>query len=76
MAVKLGTEVKDSITGLEGVAIGRSEYLYGCVNILVQPKGLKDGKPIEPVWIDEQRLDGSSVAPVGGPQPYPAPPTH
>lgn len=28
--VTLGARVKDNITGFEGIATGRAEYLYGC----------------------------------------------
>lgn len=71
----LGTRVKDGVTGFEGVAMARTEYLYGCVRVCVQPTELRDGKPIEPVWFDEQRLDVTSPAKSGGPQPNP-PPKH
>ena len=66
--IKLGELVKDRISGFEGIATGKSEYLYGCVRILVEPKKLKDGKPIEGEWIDEQRLTKICKAKVGGPQ--------
>jgi hypothetical protein len=65
--VKLGDKVKDSLTGFEGVATARTEYLYGCVHVCVTPTGLKDGKPIESQWFDEQRIDPASVAGDGGP---------
>ncbi len=55
--MKLGTRVRDSITGLEGVAIARTEWLYGCVRIGVQPTELRDGKPAEQVWFDEAQLE-------------------
>ena len=55
--VSLGQKVRDPLTGLVGVAICRSEYLYGCVRILVQPHGLtKDGAAIDPMWVDEPQL--------------------
>jgi hypothetical protein len=71
MAVKLGEKVKDTLSGFEGTATGRAEYLYGCVR--VQVEGVKpdsDGKPVE-VWFDEQRLTEASEAPVGGPRGAP-----
>lgn len=39
--IKLGDKVKDKISGFEGLATARSEFLYGCVRILVEPTGLK-----------------------------------
>ena len=68
--IKLGDRVKDSITGYEGIAIARSEYLYGCVSIQVQLQEIKDGK-LQSVWLDEQRLTGTPAATSGGPQPTP-----
>jgi hypothetical protein len=55
--IKLGNHVKDSITGFAGVATARTEHLYGCVQICVEPAGLEpDGKLIKSEWFDEQRL--------------------
>jgi len=70
--VELGEKVKDSITGFEGIAVGRATYLYGCVRVLVEPEGLKeDGTTLEAVWFDEQRLIEGSEAKSGGPQSTP-----
>jgi hypothetical protein len=54
--IDLGDEVKDVVTGLKGIAIGRIEYLNGCVRYDVKPAGLKQGKTIEGEWVDEQQL--------------------
>jgi len=69
--IKLGDEVKDKVTGFEGIAMARTEYLYGCVLIGVLLKVLSkdEGKPIDWVWFDEQCLDILSEAKTGGPQP-------
>lgn len=56
--VKLGDRVKDSITGFAGIAIARCEYLNGCVRVSIQPVKLKDGKPIDELWVDESQLVG------------------
>jgi hypothetical protein len=69
--VKLGARVTDRISGFTGIATGRSEYLYGCVRILVEPEALHDGKPVEAQWFDEQRLTEQSPAKTGGPMPTP-----
>lgn len=55
--IKLGSKVKDSITGLTGIATSRTEYLYGCVHIGITPQETKDGKACEPQWFDEQRVE-------------------
>jgi hypothetical protein len=69
--VKLGTRVTDSITGFAGIATCRTEYLYGCVRIGVEPQVLQEGKPGEIHYFDEQRLEEASTAETGGPQPDP-----
>ncbi len=76
--VQLGSKVRDQISGFTGIATGRATYLFGCVRVLVEPQELKDGKPIESQWIDEQRLkvlkeggietSPDSSAESGGPQ--------
>ena len=69
--VKLGTKVKDSITGFSGIAVCRTEYLYGCVRIGIEPQELKDGKPVETHYFDEQRLSTTTNATSGGPGAVP-----
>ena len=56
--IKLGSLVKDRITGFQGIAIGRTEFGYGCVHIRVQAKGLgDDGAPIPVQTFDDQRIE-------------------
>jgi len=71
--VKLGNFYTDRITGFKGIATGRTEYLYGCVRVQLEPQGLKDGKPTESMWFDEQRLEVNSEAKSGGPMAAPPP---
>ena len=76
--IKLGSKVRDNITGLTGIAIARTEWLHGCARVVVEPQELKDGKPIEAICFDEQRPDVLEERPVltskdssaktGGPQ--------
>lgn len=78
MPITLGTKVKDVITGFQGIAISRTEFLHGCTRITVQPQELHEGKPVEAQWFDEpqvQELGGkppvtsvSVSAKPGGPQ--------
>ena len=68
--VKLGDRVVDTLTGFSGVVTARTEYIYGCVQLLVVPRELKDGVPSEGQWIDEQRF-GPQTATAGGPQNTP-----
>ena len=79
--IKLGSLVKDSFTGFTGIATAYTEWLYGCTRICIEPKELKDGKPIEAQWFDEQRVEvieekkpkisKQSSADSGGPQADP-----
>jgi len=56
MAIKLVQRVKDSITGYEGTAICRAEWLYGCLRITIQGDLDKDGKMPGTICIDEEQL--------------------
>lgn len=65
--VTLGKQYTDSITGFVGVAVSRTEYLYGCVRV-----GLEGAiKPGESFWFDEQRLTETTNAISGGDMPNP-----
>ena len=54
--VELGQKAKDMVTGFEGIATGRAEYLTGCAQLLLVPKVKEDGSGGEGRWFDEQRL--------------------
>lgn len=51
---RLGNVVKDIYTGLEGVATGYSEWLYGCNRICVEV--VENNEPKD-CWFDEQRIE-------------------
>lgn len=54
--IRLGEKVQDKISGLEGIAVSRTEYLNGCVQYGVMPK-IKKGTTEIPSWnIDESQL--------------------
>lgn len=69
--IKLGAKVTDSITGFTGIATARTEYLYGCVRVSVEPTELHEGKPVEAQYFDEQRLEDEPTAKTGGPGDFP-----
>ncbi len=54
--IKLGNEVKDKVTGLQGIVISRVEYLTGCTQYGVQPQS-KDGLMLDSYYIDWNRLE-------------------
>lgn len=60
--IKLGSKVRDSVSGFEGVAIARVEYLNGCTQYGVLPKIPADGKMPDAVYIDYQRLEVTEPA--------------
>lgn len=73
----LGDEVKHKLHGFAGVITARIEYATGCLQYHVNPKKLKDGKPLEAIWFDETTLTLTKKANrtkkklTGGPQPTP-----
>lgn len=80
--IELGWKVKDSITGMTGIATARAVFLFGCSRILVEPDKVgKDGKLLDTVWFDEQRIivvkkqtitvSAHNQATTGGPQKDP-----
>lgn len=82
MAIKLGDKVRDKITGLQGVAIARHDYLHGCTRWSLQPVELKDGKPVDCSTFDDPQLEVVEAGNVpaktgrepGGPRDEPARP--
>jgi hypothetical protein len=82
MTIGLGDEARDTITGLTGIVIGRFEYLNGCVQLRIQPKELKDGKPVESSVFDIEQLElveklraPRKLVAIGGPRDAPTGPT-
>jgi hypothetical protein len=73
----LGTTVKDTITGYQGVVTGITFWLNGCTRIGIQSRELKDGIPKDAQWFDEMQLIQIDTEPEpiqpdrGGPMPDP-----
>ena len=75
----LGSLVKDNITGFTGIAVARTVFLFGCVRIGVEAVEMREGKPSDIYWFDEQRIEiinslppqisQTSEAKTGGPRP-------
>jgi hypothetical protein len=53
----LGREVKDIITGFKGIAVAKIEYLTGCNQYEIKPQVDKDGKMVDPRWLDESQVE-------------------
>lgn len=57
MNIVLGATYREIISGFTGVAMGHTEYLTGCDQTLLVPKGLtQDGKRPDGEWYDSSRL--------------------
>lgn len=54
--IKIGDMVEDTVTGFRGMAIAKIIYMTGCIRFEIQPKGLRDGRPIKSMWVDETTL--------------------
>ena len=63
--IKFGMEGKDKVTGFKGIIAGRTEYLYGCEQILITPKCKEDGSFEQGRWFDAPRIDviGNGISP-------------
>ena len=56
--IKLGQKVRDRITGFEGVATARVEFLTGCIQYCIKPDKLDEkGKMIEGEYIDVGQIE-------------------
>jgi len=55
--IKLGQEVKDTVTGFTGIAVSVTEFLQGCRRVEVQPKVDEAGKLQELGTFDEPQLE-------------------
>ncbi len=55
--IKLGQEVRDNVTGFQGIATCRCLWLHGCERIVVQPPYNKKGEKLpEANTFDEPQL--------------------
>ncbi len=57
MTIELGDEARDTVTGFTGVVISEHKWLHGCRRLTLQPRELKDGKPIDSHTFDEPQLE-------------------
>ena len=70
----LGAKAKDRVTGYTGIIVARMEWLYGCRRYAIQSQEMKDGKPVDALYFDEdavvilEEAPPREVANRGGPQ--------
>jgi hypothetical protein len=55
--IDLGDRVRCKVTNLEGIVMGMTRYLYGCVRVGIQPAALHQGRPVEAYWVDLPQLE-------------------
>ena len=73
MEVQLGMKVKDTVSGLIGIAVCKTVWLNGCERYGIQPPIDKDGKAPDNYYVDSEQIeiigDGVAVEPkkTGGP---------
>jgi hypothetical protein len=73
----LGKKVKDIVSGFEGVAVSKIEYMNGCTQYNIQPKCKDDNTMIKAEWFDAEQVELVSnktivkkkKKPTGGPSP-------
>lgn len=63
MNIVLVNTYTDRITGFTGIAVGHCEYLTGCNQTLLSPRGSDPSKRPESEWFDDQRLEMTDAAP-------------
>ena len=75
--IRLGDEVKDTVSGFQGIAVARYEFMHGCTRISVQPPVSKEKKLPDTATFDEPQLEVVKAGKVktgskdtGGPMPY------
>lgn len=54
---ELGKKGQDKITGFSGIITARVQFLTGCNRYCIQPTELKDGKPIDAIYFDEDQIE-------------------
>ena len=55
--VNNGDKVRHKITGIEGVVVGHTNWLYGCKRVHIQLIETKDGRPQDLLAVDEPELE-------------------
>jgi len=56
--ISLGSKIRDRISGVKGIAVGRAEYLYSSPRIWMGIAEMdSNGKPNDPFWLDEAQVE-------------------
>lgn len=55
--VEHGDEVRDKVTGFTGIAMGKTDWMFGCTRWVVQPQVDKEKKIVDAQSFDEPALE-------------------
>jgi hypothetical protein len=50
----LGDRARDKLSGLVGIVTSRADHFTGCKRYWLTPQELKDGKPVDGLWVDDE----------------------
>ncbi len=53
----IGKNVRDKITGAEGLCVGRSEHLFKAPMLEIVGRDIKNGMPFDSYWLYESRCE-------------------
>lgn len=53
----IGDMARDTLTGFEGLVVGRTSFLGRVDQLYIRPRALKDGKPVKGQGFDEQLVE-------------------
>lgn len=57
-ALRLGNRLRDKLTGAVGIAVARSEHLFGCTHMHIKQEKLDDkGRPYDSLIVDLARCE-------------------
>ena len=65
--IRLGTHVRDRVSGFTGVVENRASFLHGCDRYCVQPMVGADGKMPDSAMVDEPQLEVLDCEPAAMP---------
>lgn len=55
--IELGDKVRDRISGFMGIAVGCTEWMYGCTRFVVSSQELHNGNLVDNQSFDVQQLE-------------------
>jgi len=57
-SIEMGATYRDVISGFEGVVTAKCEYMTGCDQVVLKPRGLnEDGTERKGVWFDVEQVE-------------------